>query len=150
MGKDVTLEKALYKGLIAAGRKVPLHGTVLFTIADKHKTEAAKIAKRFSDIGFKIIATKGTAGFFETQGIQTEIVYKISEGEVNNTILEKIQKGKVHYVVNTLARGGKIEKDGFQIRRTSVENGVPCFTSLDTVEAVLKVIESMTFKMEVM
>lgn len=150
MGKDNTLEKALYKGLVAAGRKVPLHGNILFTIADKHKSEAAKIAKRFSDIGFKIIATKGTASFFEEQGIHTEIVYKISEGEVENTILEKIQKGKVQYVVNTLARGGKIEKDGFHIRRTSVENGVPCFTSLDTVEAVLKVIESMTFKMEVM
>ncbi len=150
MGKDSTLEKALYKGLIAAGRKVPLHGTILFTIADKHKEEAAKLANRFSEIGFRILATEGTANYFEDQGVKTEIVYKISEREANNTILEKIQRGQVHYVVNTLSRGKKPENDGFRIRRTSVENGVPCFTSLDTAEAVLKVIESMTFKMEVM
>ena len=150
MGKDNTLEKALYKGLIAAGRKVPLHGTILFTIDDKHKPEAINIAKRFLEIGFKILATQGTANAFEKEGIKADIVYKIADGEGNNTILEKIQRGEVHYVVNTISKGKKPEKDGFRIRRSSVENGVPCFTSLDTVEAVLKVIESMTFKMEVM
>ncbi len=150
MGKDITLEKALYKGLIAAGRKIPLHGTILFTIDDKHKPEATKIAKRFMEIGFKVLATQGTAIAFEEVGIKTEIVYKIADGESNNTILEKIQRGEVHYVVNTFSSGKKPEKDGFRIRRSSVENGVPCFTSLDTVEAVLKVIESMTFKMEAM
>jgi carbamoyl-phosphate synthase large subunit len=150
MGKDKTLEKALYKGLIAAGRKVPLYGTILFTIDDKHKFEAIEIAKRFLDIGFKILATQGTASAFEKEGLKADIVYKIADGEGNNTILEKIQRGEVHYVVNTISKGKKPEKDGFRIRRSSVENGVPCFTSLDTVEAVLKVIESMTFKMEVM
>ena len=83
-------------------------------------------------------------------GVTTLYLDKIAEGEANKTILEKIQRGQVHYVVNTLSRGKKPENDGFRIRRTSVENGVPCFTSLDTAEAVLKVIESMTFKMEVM
>ena len=136
--------------MIAAGRKVPLHGTILFTIDDKHKPEAINIAKRFLEIGFKILATQGTAIAFENAGIKSEIVYKIADGESNNTILEKIQRGEVHYVVNTLSSGKKPEKDGFRIRRSSVENGVPCFTSLDTVEAVLKVIESMTFEMEAM
>ena len=60
MGKDSTLEKALYKGLIGAGRKVPLHGSILFTIDDVNKPEAARLAKRFYDIGFKIWATRGT------------------------------------------------------------------------------------------
>jgi carbamoyl-phosphate synthase large subunit len=53
-------------------------------------------------------------------------------------------------VVNTTTKGKQAERDGFQIRRASVENGVPCLTSMDTVEATLKVIESMTFKMEKM
>lgn len=150
MGKDNTLEKALYKGLIAAGRKVPLHGTILFTVADKHKIEAAKIAERFAEIGFRILATKGTAEAFEQEGVSAEVVFKIAEGGQEKNILEKIQRGDVQYVVNTLSRSKKTENDGFQIRRTSVENGVPCLTSLDTVEALLKVIESMTFKMEVM
>ncbi len=65
-------------------------------------------------------------------------------------LIDLIQKGKVQYVVNTTTKGKQAERDGFQIRRMSVENGVPCLTSMDTVEAILKVIESMSFKMETM
>ncbi|MRN02840.1 carbamoyl-phosphate synthase large subunit [Riemerella anatipestifer] len=148
MGKDVTLEKALYKGMIAAGRKVPTHGAILFTVADKHKEEAAVFARRFHEVGFRIWATEGTAKFFESKGIPAKIGYKIGEEEVN--LIDLIQKGKVQYVVNTTTIGKKTERDGFQIRRMSVENGVPCLTSMDTVEAILKVIESMSFKMQAM
>ncbi|MCW0485620.1 carbamoyl-phosphate synthase large subunit [Riemerella anatipestifer] len=148
MGKDVTLEKALYKGMIAAGRKVPTHGAILFTVADKHKEEAAVFARRFHEVGFRIWATEGTAKYFETKGIPAKIGYKIGEEEVN--LIDLIQKGKVQYVVNTTTIGKKTERDGFQIRRMSVENGVPCLTSMDTVEAILKVIESMSFKMQAM
>ncbi|MBC7555353.1 MAG: carbamoyl-phosphate synthase large subunit, partial [Chryseobacterium sp.] len=149
MGKDSTLEKALYKGLIGSGRKVPLHGAILFTVADKHKSEACELAKRFQEIGFKIWATEGTANYFEEHGVQTKIGYKIEENpEIN--LIDLIQNGKVQYIVNTMTKGKQSERDGFQIRRTSVENGVPCLTSMDTVEAILKVIESMSFKMEVM
>ena len=149
MGKDTTLEKALYKGLIGSGRKVPLHGAILFTVADKHKEEACEIARRFQEIGFKIWATEGTAKFFEEHGVRTKIGYKIEENpEIN--LIDLIQRGKVQYIVNTMTKGKQSERDGFQIRRTSVENGVPCLTSMDTVEAILKVIESMSFKMEKM
>lgn len=146
MGKDSTLEKALYKGLIGAGRKVPLHGSILFTVADKHKEEASILAKRFHEIGFKIWATTGTSNYFKEKGIPTKIGFKIEEE--NENLIDLIQKGKVQYVVNTMTKGKVSERDGFQIRRTSVENGVPCLTSMDTVEAILKVIESMTFKMD--
>lgn len=148
MGKDITLEKALYKGLIAAGMKVPMHGAILFTVADKHKEEASELAKRFHEVGFRIWATEGTAKYFETKNIPTKIGYKINEEDVN--LIDLIQKGKVQYVVNTSTKGKQSERDGFQIRRMSVENGVPCLTSMDTVEAILKVIESMTFRMEKM
>ncbi len=148
MGKDSTLEKALYKGLIGAGRKLPMHGSILFTVADKHKAEAVALAKRFYEVGFRIWATEGTANYFKDHGVPCKVGYKISEEEVN--LIDLIQKGKVQYVVNTTTKGKEAERDGFQIRRTSVENGVPCLTSMDTVEAVLKVIESMTFKMEAM
>lgn len=56
----------------------------------------------------------------------------------------------MQYVVNTMTKGKLAERDGFQIRRMSVENGVPCLTSMDTVEAILKVVESMNFQMEEM
>ena len=148
MGKDITLEKALYKGMIGAGRKVPLHGAILFTVADKHKEEAAGFARRFHEVGFRIWATEGTANYFKEKGIPCKIGYKIGEDDVN--LIDLIQKGKVQYVVNTTTKGKQAERDGFQIRRMSVENGVPCLTSMDTVEAILKVVESMTFKMEQM
>ena len=148
MGKDSTFEKALYKGLIGAGRKVPTHGSILFTVANQDKEEASEIARRFHTIGFRIWATEGTAKYFEEKGIPTKIGYKIGEEDVN--LIDLIQKGKVQYVVNTTTKGKQSERDGFQIRRMSVENGVPCLTSMDTVEAILKVIESMTFKMEAM
>lgn len=149
MGKDTTLEKALYKGLIGAGRKMPLHGAILFTVADKHKEEACELARRFQEIGFKIWATEGTANYFTEHGVRTKVGYKIEENpEIN--LIDLIQTGKVQYIVNTMTKGKQSERDGFQIRRTSVENGVPCLTSMDTVEAILKVIESMSFKMEQM
>ena len=148
MGKDQTLEKALYKGLIGAGRKVPTHGAILFTVSDKDKAEAVGLAKRFSDIGFRIWATEGTAKFFEQHGVKTKIGYKIGEEDVN--LIDLIHKGKVQYVVNTTTKGKQSERDGFQIRRMSVENGVPCLTSMDTVEAILKVLESLTFSIDAM
>lgn len=148
MGKDTTLEKALYKGFVAAGRKMPLHGSILFTVADKHKEEVSEFARRFHEVGFRIWATEGTAKFFQEKGIPVKIGYKIGEEDVN--LIDLIQKGKVQYVVNTTTKGKQAERDGFQIRRMSVENGVPCLTSMDTVEAILKVIESMSFKMEQM
>mgnify|MGYP000393748668 FL=1 len=148
MGKDSTLEKALYKGMIGAGRKMPLHGSILFTIDDVNKPEAARLAKRFYDIGFKIWATKGTSKYFNERNIPTKIGYKIEEETEN--LISLIQRGKVQYVVNTTTKGKQSLNDGFLIRRTSVENGVPCLTSMDTVEAILKVIESMTFKMDEM
>lgn len=148
MGKDQTLEKALYKGLVGAGRKVPTYGAILFTVSDKDKAEAVELARRFSNIGFRIWATEGTAKYFAEKGVTAKIGYKISEEDVN--LIDLIQKGKVQYVVNTTTKGKQSERDGFQIRRMSVENGIPCLTSMDTVEAILKVIESITFKMETM
>ena len=65
-------------------------------------------------------------------------------------LLDVIQKGEAQFVINTLTKGKQPERDGFRIRRESVENGIPCFTSLDTAEAMLRVIESMTFQTEEM
>ncbi|AMM92397.1 carbamoyl phosphate synthase large subunit [Peribacillus simplex] len=148
MGKDSTLEKALYKGLVASGFKIEGHGSVLLTISDKDKQEALLLAKRFHNIGFKLIATSGTAALLEQSGIPTAIVGKI--GEVGTNLLDVIRNGEAQFVINTLTKGKQPERDGFRIRRESVENGVTCLTSLDTAEAILRVIESMTFSAEAM
>ncbi|MBT2660277.1 carbamoyl-phosphate synthase large subunit [Bacillus sp. ISL-45] len=143
MGKDTTLEKALYKGMIAAGMKIKEFGTVLLTVADKDKEETLALAKRFSSIGYQLMATEGTAKYLETAGIKVKTVGKI--GAEGPNLIDVIRKGEAQMVINTLTKGKQPERDGFRIRRESVENGVPCLTSLDTAKAILRVIESMTF-----
>ncbi|MFC5463830.1 carbamoyl-phosphate synthase large subunit [Lederbergia graminis] len=148
MGKDKTMEKALYKGLIAAGMDIKTYGTVLITVADKDKEEALGLAKRFSAIGYKIIATSGTAKAIANAGIKVEVVDKI--GSDGPTLIDVIRKGQAQIVINTLTKGKQPQRDGFRIRRESVENGIACLTSLDTAEAILGVMESMVFSAEAM
>ena len=143
MGKDVTLEKALYKGLVASGINIPTHGSVIITVADKDKEEALEIAKRFHEIGYNLLATAGTAQSLTEQNIPVQVVNKIDSEDYN--LLDIIRQGKAQFVINTLTKGKQPARDGFRIRRESVENGVACLTSLDTTGAILRVLESMTF-----
>lgn len=148
MGKDQTMEKALYKGLVASGMNISTHGTVLITVADKDKEEATALARRFSAIGYKVLATSGTAQTFANAGIHVNVVGKI--GSEGPTLLDVIRQGEAQLIVNTLTKGKTPQRDGFRIRRESVENGVPCLTSLDTAKAILDVLESMVFSAESM
>jgi carbamoyl-phosphate synthase large subunit len=148
MGKDITLEKALYKGLVASGMNIQKFGTVLFTVADKDKQEALKLAKRFSTNGYHLMATSGTAAVLEEAGLRVKVVGKI--GSEGKTLLDVIHRGEAQFIINTLTKGKQPARDGFRIRREAVENGVPCLTSLDTADAILKVIESMNFSAEAM
>ncbi|MFC7392489.1 carbamoyl-phosphate synthase large subunit [Scopulibacillus cellulosilyticus] len=143
MGKDLTLEKALYKGLLASGITIPTHGSVLFTVADKDKQEAIPMVKRFADIGYNILATEGTAKVIQSHGIPVTAVNKI--GHESPNLLEIIKQGEAQFVINTLTKGKQPARDGFRIRRESVENGVVCLTSLDTAVALLRVLESLSF-----
>ncbi|MBM7578435.1 carbamoyl-phosphate synthase large subunit [Jeotgalibacillus terrae] len=145
IGKDETLEKALYKGLTAAGMNIRHHGSVLLTVADKDKEAGTMLAERFHRLGYHILATEGTAQSFNEAGIPAEPINKI--GEQGKTLIDGIQSGEIQLVVNTLTKGKQPARDGFRIRRESVENGVPCLTSLDTAEAMLRVLESMNFTM---
>jgi carbamoyl-phosphate synthase large subunit len=143
IGYDKTLEKALYKGLVASGLTVPQEGAVLLTVADKDKQEMLQIADRFHQLGFQLFATKGTASFVGKSGIPVTEVAKIGSEERN--VLSIIENGDVQFVINTLTSGKQPRSDGFRIRRESVEHGIACLTNLDTANAILNVIDSMTF-----
>lgn len=146
IGTDINLEKALYKGLTAAGIKIKDYGRVLFTIDDKNKENAIKLAKIFSKIGFSILATEGTGTYFENYSLKVKKVGKIEKSDYS--VLDAIQNGDVDVIINTTTKGKSSEKDGFKIRRKATEHGVICFTSLDTANALLKVIESMSFSVK--
>jgi carbamoyl-phosphate synthase large subunit len=148
MGKDSTLEKALYKALVASGIQIKNHGSILLTIADKDKEEGLEIAKRFHQIGYQILATSGTAEYLKSFNIPAKVVNKIGVEEPN--LLDVIRKGEAQFVINTLTKGKQPARDGFKIRRESVENGIPCLTSLDTAVAILRVLESMIFSTDTM
>lgn len=143
MGRDISFAKALYKGLIGAGMKVPSTGNIVATIADKDKEEAVEIFRGFARLGYKIIATGGTADAFEAAGLAVTRVNKLSEGSPN--ILDLLRSGDAHLVVNTLTKGKTPQRDGFRIRREAVENGVICMTSLDTVRALWHMLEAINF-----
>lgn len=148
MGSDISLEKALYKAFEASGLHLPSYGAVLFTIADETKAEALDLAQRFNEIGYSLLATKGTAAFFEKHGLTVKTVAKINSN-AEETVVDLIRKGEAQVVVNTMDKNrSSLNQDGFLIRRESVEHGIPLFTSLDTANAILKVLESRAFSTE--
>ncbi|MFC4778435.1 carbamoyl-phosphate synthase large subunit [Paenibacillus sp. GCM10023252] len=148
MGRDVLYAKALYKGLIGAGMKIPTAGAIVATIADKDKEEATELLRGFAKLGYRLIATGGTAAALKEAGLYVTAINKLSEGTPN--ILDLVREGEAQFVINTLTKGKTPERDGFRIRREAVENGVVCMTSLDTVRALLIMLETLNFSSSAM
>ena len=141
MGIDYHYARALYKAIIGSGIHVPTKGCILFTVADKDKEEMKQLAKAFAELGFEICATEGTAKTIQSMGIDAEIVGKVHER--SSDIIQMIKNGKINMVINTLTQGKHSAKDGFKIRRATVEHGIACLTSLDTAWEVLRVLSFM-------
>lgn len=142
IGYDKTLTRALYKALQSSGTKMVNYGTVLATIADADKEEALPLIRRFYNLGFNIEATEGTAKFLKAHGIKTRIKHKVSDD--NDEILQSFRAGYISYVINTKDIYSTDNNDGYLIRRWAVENNVGIFTALDTVRALLDVLEEKT------
>ena len=143
IGYDDKLNRALYKALQASGMKVQNYGTVFATIASGDKEEALPLIRRFYNLGFNIQATKGTAEFLKANGIRTHVVGKISEG--SKEIEESIRAGYISYIINTGSYSSiGTANDGREIRRLATEHNCNIFTALDTVKALLDVLEETT------
>ncbi|KXT77998.1 Carbamoyl-phosphate synthase large chain [Streptococcus sp. DD11] len=147
MGTDSNLEKALYKAFEASYLHLPIFGNVVFTIADDSKEEALHLAERFAAIGYSILATKGTAKYFEEQGLSVRLVEKIGSDN-DRDIPAYIRKGKIQAIINTVGTKRTADEHGQIIRSSAIEHGLPLFTSLDTADAMLKVLESRSFTTE--
>jgi carbamoyl-phosphate synthase large subunit len=146
MGRDHDYARAVYKGLLAAGISLTRFGIVVATIGDKEKEEALPLMHRFHQLGYRIVATSGTAEILQEVGLPVERVNKLKEGSPH--ILDLIRHGQADLVINTWTRGKTPARDGFRIRREAVERGIACLTSLDTVEALLTTLESIYISAE--
>ena len=143
IGYDKSLNRALFKSLQASGMDIKSYGTVFATIADKDKQDALPLIRRFYNLGFNIEATRGTATFLKANGIRTKSLRKLSDG--SDEICQALRKGHVSYVINTIDLNQKSSHlDGYEIRRTAVENNVTIFTALETVRVLLDVLEEIT------
>lgn len=141
LGRAPVFYQALYKALVASGVSIPQEGTVLFTIADKDKNEILDLAKGFYELGYRIMATTGTAAYLNVHGIKAERVNKLFEGSPN--IVDLLLKGEINLVINTITKGKTPRKEGFEIRRVAAERGIPCLTSLDTANALYEAVKTI-------
>ncbi|HEY6566248.1 MAG TPA: carbamoyl-phosphate synthase large subunit [Actinomycetota bacterium] len=139
MGIDADPGWALAKALSAGGAALPDAGTVFISVANRDKRSIVFPARRLADLGFRLLATGGTAGVLQRAGIPVERVAKVSEGTEN--VAELIRGGHVDLVVNTpFGRGPRT--DGYFIRTASAAAGVPCITTLPGVFAAVRGIEA--------
>ena len=138
LGVGETLEEALYKGFVAAGRKMNNDmGVVLATVNDQDKEEFLEIAKEMKKVGYTFMATEGTALYLRNNGIEATVVNKIREARPN--LIDVITNNQVDMVINTPTKGNDATRDGFRIRRLATEYSIDVMTSLDTLKALVKV-----------
>jgi len=141
MGIDKTFPLAYAKSQFAANNNIPLNGKILFSLNDKDKQKGLKIAKEFYNLGFKIVATAGTAAFFIKHGLECQKVNKLSEGRPN--IVDIISNHEVQLVINTPTGKGRSFSDGFFIRRTATINNIPIITTLEAARSVVESIKEL-------
>lgn len=140
LGIAKTFDEALYKAFLGAGTILPKHKKAIVSVNDADKDEMAPLAKRLEDLGYEIYATRSTAKHLREHGVDAIMVNKIHQEAP--TVMDLLLEHKIDIVVDTPTQGRDKSRDGFLIRRTSIETGVNCFTSLDTVDALLRSLES--------
>jgi len=132
-------EDALYKGLVASGKKLVQQGSVLLTVNDRDKKEILDIGRRFYKLGFTIYATTGTALLLNEHNIPAKVARRISEAEPN--IGNLLEEQKLNYVISTSTNGRQPEKDAARMRRKAVESSIALLTAIDTAKALLNCLE---------
>ena len=140
LGIAKTFNEALYKAFLGAGVILPKHKKLIMSVKDADKQEIIPLAKRFEKLGYEVYATRSTADVLRANGVDAIKVNKIHQEAP--TVMDLLLEHKIDIVIDTPTQGRDKSRDGFLIRRTSIETGVNCFTSLDTVDALLTSLES--------
>ena len=140
MGIDTDIRRAFAKSQIAAGNELPLSGTAFISVKDDDKPQAYLIAKKLSELGFNIMATRGTSAYFENSGLNCKFVKKVSEGRPH--VVDHIKNGEIQLVINTTFGENEVAQS-YSIRRTSIIHRLPYFTTIAASRAAAGAIEVM-------
>ena len=138
MGIDYEFAPALAKALMGAGMMLPPKGSVLLSIADVDKADATQMIRDLASAGYNMYATQGTAAMIRALDIPVVTVAKVQDTEFKPNVVDIITNGTVDAIINTVTGDREVLQDGFEIRRTAVERGIPRFTSLDTARAAVE------------
>ena len=137
MGIAGDFPTAFGKAQAAAGVTLPSGGTVFITVTDGDKAAATQLATRFCDLGFRIVATGGTAQAISRMGVPVTKINKIQEGSPN--VVDYIERGEVDLVINT-PTGSGARTDGYEIRSAATRRGIPCITTMTGASAAARAI----------
>ena len=134
MGLDTDLGTAYAKSQMAAGSSLPLEGRVFISVSDAHKEAAIDLARRFTELGFELTSTSGTATVLREAGLNVESVYKLAEGRPNT--LDLLKNNEIQLVINT--PDGQVPRaDEIKIRTTAVYNNTPIITTIGSAKAAI-------------
>ena len=137
MGIAPSFDEAFLKSQMGAGQVLPNGGTVFLSVNDRDKSSVVPVARSYAELGFRLLATRGTAAILKAHGLDVQLVPKISEGRPN--ILDRMKKGDVSLVINT-AEGGNTTADARTIRQATLHRGIPFTTTIAGARAIARAI----------
>ncbi len=141
LGIAKTFNEALYKAFLGAGITLPRYRQMIITVKDADKPEAVGVAKRFEALGYTIYATRSTAKYLKSHGVDVRKINKITQESPN--VMDLILGHRIDLVIDTPTQGnGDKSRDGFLIRRNAIETGVYCITAMDTANALALSLET--------
>ncbi len=139
MGIDTDFGLAFFKAQAGAGGTLPTSGTVFISVKDRDKPQILSLAQKLIELGFNLLATRGTAQFLEQAGISLRMVYKVKEGRPH--VVDCIKNGEVQMVINTV--GDKVaQEDSYLLRRATLNQNIPYFTTIAGARAAVRAIEA--------
>ncbi|SLM30658.1 carbamoyl-phosphate synthase large subunit [Desulfamplus magnetovallimortis] len=140
MGIDMDLGAAVAKAQLGAGQNLPTEGTVFISVQDSDKMAALTVAKDFYDMGFKIMATRGTAMFLEDNAIPAKVVEKVSTGRPH--VVDAVKNNEIQFILNT-GLSSQTKRDGYEIRRSAIRFKIPYATTTDGAKAICLAIKAL-------
>lgn len=143
MGMDATFGSAYVKSQIAAGQKLPTKGNVFVSVKNQDKRNIVFVAKKLADLGFKIVATSGTAEALKSNDIDIQVLPKLNEGRPN--VIDLIKDGKISLIINTPS-GKATKEDEMKIRSTAILYNIPLITTVSGAQASVNGIENLIKK----